>query len=101
MELDADKHRYAQFEETIKLRAQKVKAGLEKEEQSFNQAIQLAEKFKLMDDHKIPLKDFEEKYGTSAKSGLSDEEAARLLLKNGPNKLSEKTGTHWSILLLK
>lgn len=54
-----------------------------------------------MDDHKIPLKDFEEKYGTSAKSGLSDEEAARLLLKNGPNKLSEKTGTHWSILLLK
>jgi predicted helicase len=42
MELDADKHRLAEFQETIKTRAQKVKAGVEKKEKSFNQAIQLA-----------------------------------------------------------
>ena len=36
MELDADKHRLMEFQETIKSRAQKVKAGVEKKEESFN-----------------------------------------------------------------
>ena len=74
MELDADKHRFMEFQETIKSRGQKVKEKLggAKEEQSFNQAIQLAEKFKMMEDHKISLKEFESKYGTNAKAGLSD-----------------------------
>jgi sodium/potassium-transporting ATPase subunit alpha len=101
MELDADKHRFTEFQETIKSRAQKVKAGQEKKEETFNQAIQLAEKFKSMTDHKIPLKEFEQKFETNAKTGISSEEAAARLIKNGPNKLSEKTGTHWSILLFR
>ena len=42
MELDADKHHFTEIQKTIKTRAQKVKAGVEKKEQSFNQAIQLA-----------------------------------------------------------
>lgn len=62
MELDADKHRFMEFQETIKSRAQKVKAGVEKKEESFNEAIQLAEKFKVMTDHKISIKEFENKY---------------------------------------
>lgn len=54
-----------------------------------------------MNDHKISLKEFEQKYSTNAKAGLSDEEAAIRLQKNGLNKLSEKQGTHWAILLIR
>lgn len=54
-----------------------------------------------MTDHKIPLEEFEVKFGTNMKTGLTSEEAEARLLKNGPNKLSEKAGTHWSILLLR
>jgi len=71
-----EKKRLAEFEQTIKTRAQKVKAK-EKEEVSFNKSIQLAEKFKLMDDHKISIEEFENKHGTNIKMGLSNEEAER------------------------
>ena len=103
MELDADKHHYMEFQETIKKRAERVKqkAGIQEEQGSFNKAIQLAEKFKVMEDHKISMKEFEEKFETSAKNGLTDAQAEKKLAENGPNKLSEKSGTHWSILLLK
>lgn len=57
MELDADKHRYSEFEETIKTRAKKVKVEAQGPS-SFNKAIQLAEKFKIMTDHKIPMEEF-------------------------------------------
>jgi sodium/potassium-transporting ATPase subunit alpha len=101
MELDADKRKYSEFEETIKTRAKKVKAEVAPEETSFNQAIQLAEKFKSMTDHKIPIEEFEAKFGTNVKTGLTNEEAEARLIRNGPNKLSEKAGTHWSILLIR
>jgi hypothetical protein len=42
MELNEDKKRYSEFEETIKTRAKKVKAEAGKEETSVNQAVQLA-----------------------------------------------------------
>jgi hypothetical protein len=44
MELDADKHRFMDFKETIQERAARVKrkAGIQEEEGSFNKAIQLA-----------------------------------------------------------
>jgi hypothetical protein len=78
LELDRERHRFAAFEETIKNRASRVKGKVE-EEVSFNKAIQLAEKFKLMEDHKIDLPAFERKYGTDLKAGLTTEEAERRL----------------------
>ena len=101
MELEASKSKFADFEHRIKTRASKVKAKKEGEDVSFNKAIQLAEKFKMMDSHKISLEEFMHRHGTDDKMGLTPEEAERRLTINGPNKLSEKSGTHWSILLLR
>lgn len=82
-----DKKRYTQFQETIKTRAKKVKA--EKEEKAtFNQAIQLSEKFKKMTDHKLPIEEFEALFHTNVTTGLSKKAAEEKLLKDGPNKLS-------------
>jgi len=41
-----------------------------------------------MTDHKIPIPEFEEKFGTNTKTGLSTEEAERRYIENGPNKLT-------------
>lgn len=99
MQLEKDKKEYAEFEEVLKTRARKVKKDTE-EEQTFNQAIQLAEKFKSMDDHKISLEAFVDKHKTNLKTGLTRAEGERRLLADGPNKLSEKAGVHWSLKLL-
>ena len=80
MELEASKKRYADFEEKIRVRAKKVKSNKDGEEVSFNKAIQLAEKFKMMDGHKISLEEFMHRYGTDDKMGLSSDEAERRLI---------------------
>lgn len=48
----------------------------------------MAEKFKSITDHKITIEEFEAKFGTNVKTGLSHEEAEARLLKYGPNKVS-------------
>ena len=57
MELSNDRKKMADFHEVIKKRRIQVR-GETKEQQTFNQSIQLAEKFKSMEDHKIPIEEF-------------------------------------------
>jgi len=41
-----------------------------------------------MDDHKISIPEFEKRFSTNVKTGLSNEEAEKRLLRDGPNKLT-------------
>lgn len=52
-----------------------------------------------MDDHKIPLTEFAERFKTDLEKGLTDQEVEARLEKDGPNKMTEHAGTHWSLKL--
>ena len=57
-----------------------------------NKSISEAEKFKSIDDHRIPLDQFCKRYGTDLKRGLTEAVATERLLTDGENKLTEKEG---------
>ena len=65
-----------------------MKAESGQEEKNFNQAVQLAEKFQISTHHKISLEEFEKLFETNLQTGLTNEQAAAKLAKDGPNKLS-------------
>lgn len=53
LQMSEDKKRLADFTDVLKKRRVQVEGGKPKDGPDFNQSIQLAEKFKTMDDHKI------------------------------------------------
>ena len=53
------------------------------EKKSMNQSIEDAEKFKKIDDHRISFEQFEKRYETNLKVGLTEEAANQRLLLEG------------------
>lgn len=53
----------------------------ETEKKTMGKSIEDAEKFKKIDDHRIPLDEFAKRYGTDMKIGLSEAVAEDRLLK--------------------
>lgn len=66
-------------------------------EKTMNKSIEEAEKFKKIDEHRIPLKEFCERYYTDLENGLTEKQAEDILRIDGENKLTEKEGTYWFI----
>ena len=65
-------------------------------------AIDNSEKFRQMEEHKVPMSDLLRSLDVeSVEFGLSEETAKRRLEMEGPNTLTEKKPTHWSIILIK
>ena len=100
MDLNAQKKRFVEFQQVLKSRAKKLKGSNAQDQPDFNQSIQLAEKFKSMDDHIINLQEFAIRFKTNLKTGLTNEEAEERFERDGPNKLTEKEGTPWPFKLL-
>ncbi|CAD8101580.1 unnamed protein product [Paramecium primaurelia] len=59
-----------------------------------------AEKFKNMDEHRIPLEELEQRFQTSSKDGLNKDFANQRLLEVGKNELTQKEKVPWYIKLI-
>ena len=55
-----------------------------------NKAIAEAESFKVMDDHRISIQEFCQRYETDPVKGLTESEAEKRLQLYGENKLSQR-----------
>ena len=65
-------------------------------------AIDNSEKFRQMEEHRVPIGDLLRSLDVeSADLGLSEESARRRLEMEGPNALTEQKPTHWSVILIK
>lgn len=95
LQLEEDKVKLKAFTEKISKRRERLIKKFDIQEvdkKSMGKSIEDAEKFKKIDDHRIPLEDFAKRYGTDMKVGLSEAVAEDRLLKEGENKLTEKEG---------
>lgn len=86
-ELDDIKDKYRNFTEALKHRHFKIEKSQPHEEAQMNRGISLLEKYKHMDQHRISLGQFAEKYTTNIRDGLTEEQARNRLNIDGPNEL--------------
>ncbi|CAD8185836.1 unnamed protein product [Paramecium octaurelia] len=102
MQLAQAKKEFDEMAKEIADRRKKLLFQLEKGKKKEVEKVDAskAEKFKTMDEHRIPLEELEQRFQTNAKTGLTREVADQKLVEFGKNELSQKEKEPWYMKLI-
>ncbi|KAM3146830.1 hypothetical protein pb186bvf_000984 [Paramecium bursaria] len=98
MEIYVAKKQFEELHKELTARRQQLISSPRVEKQEIMDATK-AERFKTMEEHRIPINELEQKLETNFKHGLSSDEAQVRLFKNGLNTLTQKKVVPWFVKL--